>query len=98
MKKYTSHLNMQKELKEAVAKLLETMSAEYVLSEIYDQTKAIENKAYIEDLNQEAIFNLNCEGYVVVKADTQKEQMELTELLQTVIVNHNDQQTKLFYN
>ena len=61
------------------------------------QIKESQN-GFMPEFNQAQSFNLNCEGYVVVKADTQKEQAQITELMQTIIISENDQQAKLFYN
>jgi hypothetical protein len=86
-----------KSLSEAVTDILYDHDESDILSEIYEQLRHKKDYMMI-DFNEAQIFNLNCEGYVVVKADTQKEQMVLTELLQTVITGHNDQQSKLFFN
>ena len=90
-------------LSEKVADLLSDHDESDILFEMYQQirngaVKDAKGNGFTADFNEAQIFNLNCEGYVVVKADTQKEQMALTELLQTVITGHNDQQSKLFFN
>lgn len=87
----------QQKLKKLVKALLDNHNEDAILFEMYEQLKA-KNDGFMIDFNQAQAFNLNCEGYVVVKADTQKEQTQITEMLQSIIVNHNDQQTKLFYN
>jgi len=92
-----------KSLSEAVAELLNEHDETDILFEMYEQIrnstiKDAKGNGFTADFNEAQIFNLNCEGFVVVKADTQKEQMALTELLQTVITGHNDQQSKLFFN
>ena len=88
----------QQKLKKLVKALLNNHNEDAILFEMYEQLKARNDDYLMIDFNQAQAFNLNCEGYVVVKADTQKEQTQITEVLQTLIVNHNDQQAKLFYN
>lgn len=87
----------QQKLKKLVKALLDNHYEDAILFEMYEQLKA-KNDGFMIDFNQAQAFNLNCEGYVVVKADTQKEQTQITEVLQSIIVSHNDQQAKLFYN
>jgi hypothetical protein len=87
----------QEKLKKLIKALVSEHSERNIMFELYQQVKAQEN-GFINEFNEAQAFNLNLEGYIVVKADTQKEQTQITELLQTVIVNHNDQQAKLFSN
>jgi hypothetical protein len=85
----------QQKLKKLVKALVSEHSESAIMFELYEQINK-QGNGFMSDFNQAQAFNLNCEGYVVVKADTQKEQMQITDLLQTIIVSQNDQQAKLF--
>ena len=66
-----------------------------VLTALFDIVRE-KQKGFLESLIKETCIELMCEGYVIYKADTQKESMQLSEMIQTICPNLNDQQTKLF--
>jgi len=90
MKKAKKTLTTQ--LQEQMESMLEKTAAKELFEILFERVEPKEKQDFVKEI----AFHLSCEGYILIKSDTQKELDTIKETLCALIPDYNSQQTQIF--